>query len=146
MIFISHNHIFKRKGSGNLTSSPTFIFLNFPTSFRKRGIWVSLSPKSLAILKVIPETCLRTLRYLNSFKKTPNRDERSCHCIHMEVQNKTCNSCCSLQLICYKWLLTPRPDVVENPASLGSNGVGKEPVCENVSRIYLKTNLNSDAL
>lgn len=63
-----------------------------------------------------------------------------------KYRTKLANSCCSLQLICYKWLLTLRPDVVENPASLGSNGVGKEPVCENVSRIYLKTDLNSDAL
>lgn len=35
---------------------------------------------------------------------------------------------------------------MENPASLESNWVGKEPVCENVSRIYLKANLKSDSL
>lgn len=29
---------------------------------------------------------------------------------------------------------------MENPVSLGSNGVGKDPMCENVSGIYLKTN------
>lgn len=35
---------------------------------------------------------------------------------------------------------------MENPASLGSNGVGKGPMCENVNRIYLKTNLKCDCI
>lgn len=33
---------------------------------------------------------------------------------------------------------------MENPASLGSSGVGEELLCENINRIYLKANLKSD--
>lgn len=87
--WVSSYHIFKRRNQEIWLQNPPS-FLDLPTSFGDWGVWVILSPKSVPVPKSDPASCLGTLRYLNRFKKISNHNERCCHCIHMEVQNKTC--------------------------------------------------------
>lgn len=103
-----------------LTSS----FWTLLPHLEKEGFELVYLPSLLQFLKVIPETCLSTLRCLNSFKKKPQivmRKKLPLYPYGSTEQN--------LQTVAahYSWyaindLMTLRPDVVENPASLEAMG------------------------
>lgn len=107
-----------KKQSGSLVSGLHFIFLNVPPSLWNFDLFY------LQVQKVSPATCLRTLRYSTRFRKISHHREVAG--VPMWTHRTTCQQLLLIQLMCYKWPLTWRPDVMENPASLGSSGVGAE--------------------